>query len=694
MSEHRPSHSIAAPGRGRDGETETMRRGAGMRRLASLAPLLLAATVMLAFYVIDVRRADPPVTGDEPHYLAVADAMVHGTLDVRAAYRDPSGVRKWVGVLPTDQTVVHAGHLRSMRLPLLPLILAPAMALDSLVLLRLTMVLVAVLVLDQLWRLLSDLGYRGAARAAPWVATLTALPVLGYATHLYPEMPGALCVVVALRLVVRGTRRALVVASGVVGLLPWLIVRFDLLALALLVVVVVAAVRPERMQVGSVADAFRRRGRDAFAVAAPFLVSMLAFFAYLFALYGTFDVRATYPPGFTQAWTPWHAYVEGIGSLFGAGEGFAPYAPAFLIGLVAVVVAARRYRALGWFLLAAAAVHLLVVVPTGFWGSALPGRFVIVLVPFLAIAIAEALRTVPVLRAVVVGLVAVQIGIVFLYHDVNVLILDRVPHYSYLAAFPPVDDEPGLSDFALGMTRTPGSIAYVAAGTLHADRDAGSGLVYGSPKLTLRPGRFRLECRLAAAGPPSTVEIARLTVTELPANRVLAHRSIHRNDLGRPIELEFSAPGQPVRWTKRVVVTVQTTGVEDLELRSVVNRPVARLPPRDHVVHDGVPLGAAWIAAVAVGAALLASKHRTGRRARPRRAADGSPMRGVELESMSDQQWYWCLERGVAVTEDDPCPPDRRLGPYPTRAAAENWKQTVEARNEAWDADDKEAGDD
>lgn len=62
---------------------------------------------------------------------------------------------------------------------------------------------------------------------------------------------------------------------------------------------------------------------------------------------------------------------------------------------------------------------------------------------------------------------------------------------------------------------------------------------------------------------------------------------------------------------------------------------------------------------------------------------------------MTATEWYWCLEREVAVTADDPCPPDRRLGPYPTREAAENWKQTVEARNEKWDAEDREReGDD
>ena len=56
---------------------------------------------------------------------------------------------------------------------------------------------------------------------------------------------------------------------------------------------------------------------------------------------------------------------------------------------------------------------------------------------------------------------------------------------------------------------------------------------------------------------------------------------------------------------------------------------------------------------------------------------------------MSGGEWYWCLDHKAAEPADRGCPADRRLGPYPSRDAAEHWKETVEARNDAWDADDK-----
>jgi hypothetical protein len=63
--------------------------------------------------------------------------------------------------------------------------------------------------------------------------------------------------------------------------------------------------------------------------------------------------------------------------------------------------------------------------------------------------------------------------------------------------------------------------------------------------------------------------------------------------------------------------------------------------------------------------------------------------------TMDDHAWYWCLEHNSAVQADDPCPSDRRLGPYPSREAAEHWKEKGEARNQAWDAADKAwSGDD
>ena len=64
--------------------------------------------------------------------------------------------------------------------------------------------------------------------------------------------------------------------------------------------------------------------------------------------------------------------------------------------------------------------------------------------------------------------------------------------------------------------------------------------------------------------------------------------------------------------------------------------------------------------------------------------------RCATLDLVSDDtEWYWDLERKVAVPASERGPADHLLGPYPSRFDAENWKAKVEQRNEGWDEADK-----
>jgi hypothetical protein len=53
------------------------------------------------------------------------------------------------------------------------------------------------------------------------------------------------------------------------------------------------------------------------------------------------------------------------------------------------------------------------------------------------------------------------------------------------------------------------------------------------------------------------------------------------------------------------------------------------------------------------------------------------------------EDWYFDVKRGVAVPASERGHADDLLGPYPSKAAAENWRQTVTTRNDAWDAEDE-----
>lgn len=56
---------------------------------------------------------------------------------------------------------------------------------------------------------------------------------------------------------------------------------------------------------------------------------------------------------------------------------------------------------------------------------------------------------------------------------------------------------------------------------------------------------------------------------------------------------------------------------------------------------------------------------------------------------MSTTEWFWCLTHERAETEEDRDEPENSLGPYPSEAAARDWKATNEARNEAWKEEDE-----
>lgn len=59
-------------------------------------------------------------------------------------------------------------------------------------------------------------------------------------------------------------------------------------------------------------------------------------------------------------------------------------------------------------------------------------------------------------------------------------------------------------------------------------------------------------------------------------------------------------------------------------------------------------------------------------------------MSGEPTPDNASGQWFWCL-RHERVEPREGCGPADRLGPYPTREAAEHWQDQVQARNDAWD---------
>ncbi|CUU56151.1 hypothetical protein Ga0074812_10735 [Parafrankia irregularis] len=66
----------------------------------------------------------------------------------------------------------------------------------------------------------------------------------------------------------------------------------------------------------------------------------------------------------------------------------------------------------------------------------------------------------------------------------------------------------------------------------------------------------------------------------------------------------------------------------------------------------------------------------------------------VDSSAWNPSGWWWCMQHQRAENPPD-APGHRRLGPYPTAAAAENWRDELDRRNEDWDEENRRwAGDD
>ena len=59
----------------------------------------------------------------------------------------------------------------------------------------------------------------------------------------------------------------------------------------------------------------------------------------------------------------------------------------------------------------------------------------------------------------------------------------------------------------------------------------------------------------------------------------------------------------------------------------------------------------------------------------------------------AENDWYWDLDKKIAVRAVNRGPGDQTLGPYGSKAEAENWKATSARRNDIWETSDDEWSD-
>lgn len=344
----------------------TARPGPPSRPVAFGAALALYLAAGL-WYTTRLR-----VSGDEPHYLLMAQSLWReGDLDLR----DNLAREDWREYTP-GPIEEHYGAPRQDGRPYpahsvgLPWLLAPAYAAGG----RLACVVVLAVAGAALVALVPSLALRlGVTPPAAWLAWTAALgpPVFFYSFHVYTEAVSALALYGALFLLTGAPSVASAVGAGLLaGALPWLHVK----------VIAAAAVA------GLVA-LWRLRGPALAAFAAAAGLMMIGYVAYLEHVFGRPTPLAIY--GGAPAQMSGSPAVAVAGLLLDRSFGLLPHAPVFLVGLAGMTALWRRRRDT-WPLILAATAVLAPVLPWRMWwgGQSPAGRFVVALVPVLAIAAA------------------------------------------------------------------------------------------------------------------------------------------------------------------------------------------------------------------------------------------------------------------------------------------------------------------
>jgi hypothetical protein len=344
---------------------------AARARSGALLVAALAVLIPVALYYTSRLR----VSGDEPHYLIQAQSLWRdGDLDLRNNYEG----EQWREYTPGPVAPHYGAPRRDGRpfpahSPGLPLLLAPVYALGG----RTAGVLLLVLMAAGTAVLVRALALRVSREPEPaFMAFLAALgpPIFFYAFHVYTELPSALAVAGALALLLASPGPGgAAVAALLAAALPWLHVKMVPAAAALGLVAV-----------------GRLRSRPRFVFLGVAGTTAALFLGYYQAVFGHPTPLALYaglPP--EARTTPLPAF---FGLALDRSFGLLPHAPVFLLALAGLGAFLRR-RAEAWpHLLVGLAVLAPVLTWRMWWGGQCPpARFLVPLVPCLAVALAARL---------------------------------------------------------------------------------------------------------------------------------------------------------------------------------------------------------------------------------------------------------------------------------------------------------------
>ena len=336
-------------------------------------------------------------SGDEPHYLVIAQSLWRdGDLKIennhaRGDYREyyPEDLE------PHYLTRGSNSEIYSIHPIGISVILAPVYAAGGYKGAVWFLIALGALAAAIAWRwTMSTLNAPGAATFA-WAAVALSAPFMFNTFTVYPEIAAALAVMIAFVI----TERSSVEHSGIgrwiaaglaIASLPWLSTKYAPMSAALLLVVI--------FRLGKKEPATFFRNSKIWAVAGIYAISLAAWFAFFYVIWGTPLPMAPY--GSLVQTTPLNLRFGAPGLLFDQEYGLVAYAPVYILAATGLYQMWRsggdlRRQAIEITFIFAAL--LLMVGAFGIWwgGTSAPARPIASGLPLLMLPIAAAFRSAP-----------------------------------------------------------------------------------------------------------------------------------------------------------------------------------------------------------------------------------------------------------------------------------------------------------
>ncbi len=305
--------------------------------IVAIVPVAVAIFVALFF----VYLGEPRVTGDEPHYLVMADAIVHDhTFDLRDAYTRESQTQRIYGSpLPAPHVLIVNHRWGPYHEPGLPILLALPFLAGHVLGARVALCLFAGLLPLCAFRWLRE-RMPSEKAAALTIGLTVGVPISFGASQIYPDLPaGIVATGLMLWLVADRDHRAAWQWAGfwlTAGLLPWLNLKFVATTAALLAAALVVEWREWRRP-------GHRRSSAMFATIALLLVGPLTLgLFHMWASGSAMGLR-----GAAELTTsPGRAAMMLLGLHLDQAQGMFWQQPLLLLGVAAFVPFARRSPAI------------------------------------------------------------------------------------------------------------------------------------------------------------------------------------------------------------------------------------------------------------------------------------------------------------------------------------------------------------